>query len=540
MQTALSSTHTHRGNAKDDTFNSFMERLQKRFRERVAEGTPLFTTETPLLWSLYLAGFPSDTRQSHNCNACHHFIRRYGGLVTIDENGITHPAFWDDLDAPPEYVRPIRKVIDAVVRAKVTGVFLSSDDVYGHTGVGTDWHHYAIAPRNSAIYRSLVKNAGQAMAEKREDFTTVRRALAEFKQKTVEQAVALLETEALYRSEKVMGPAKWFRDLYVATANTPLPRYVNILWRAVATAPAGFCHPRSSMIGTLLEDIEAGMSFDLVAKRFKAKMDPLAYQRPQAPPRAGNIAQAEKIVEQLGIAGALDRWFARIDEIQTVWKPAPPPAPASGIFGHLKSATSETGRASSMQVPGGRITWDKFQRTVLPIATKLEAVAPYTSHYTAILTATEEDAPPILQWDTPEQRNPFSWYLYQGGSHASRWGLRANEWTEVTAVALQPSMWFGDKYPHQGKGVVFMLKDARDLYGERAGLCLFPEILKSELHCVRSTIEAHSRSKTLSGARIENGAAGLMFNGKGLAETVRVRVTVATGSTVEYTIDRWD
>lgn len=53
------------------------------------------------------------------------------------------------------------------------------------------------------------------------------------------------------------------------------------------------------MIGTLLDDIASGMSFDSVSRRFAEKMHPLQYQRPQAAPSAGNIAQAEKIVEKL-------------------------------------------------------------------------------------------------------------------------------------------------------------------------------------------------------------------------------------------------
>lgn len=35
-------------------------------------------------------------------------------------------------------------------------------------------------------------------------------------------------------------------------------------------------------------------------------MNPLQYQRPQAAPSAGNVAQAERIVEKLGIANSLE------------------------------------------------------------------------------------------------------------------------------------------------------------------------------------------------------------------------------------------
>lgn len=79
------------------------------------------------------------------------------------------------------------------------------------------------------------------------------------------------------------------------------------------------------MIGTLLKDVATGMDFATVSARFASKMHPLKYQRPQAAPRVGNIADAEKIVAQLGIARSLERRFARIDEIDTLWKYRPVP-----------------------------------------------------------------------------------------------------------------------------------------------------------------------------------------------------------------------
>ena len=68
---------------------------------------------------------------------------------------------------------------------------------------------------------------------------------------------------------------------------------------AVAAAPEGFCHPRSAVTASLLEDIAAGMPFDSVRDRFNVKVGPLAYQRPQAPPSEGNIKAAEALVEKI-------------------------------------------------------------------------------------------------------------------------------------------------------------------------------------------------------------------------------------------------
>jgi len=301
----------------------------------------------------------------------------------------------------------------------------------------------------------------------------------------------VLKSDALYRSEKVLGVAEWFKALHEsvsATKNTKIKN--NLIWRAVATAPVGFAHVRSSMIGTLLDDIVAGLPFDAISRRFAEKMHPLQYQRPQAAPTVGNIAQAEKLVEKLGIAASLRRRFARLDEVQALWRPKQPVhhANSNGVFGHLKPKGTTT--PQPLQVSAQTITWVKFQRDVLPTAESLELWVPSgNANYTALCTAVDPDAPPILQWDAETNRNPVSWYVYYGGSTPSRWGLTANTYCKIDAVCLQPNMWTS-QFTHQGQGVVFILDGAKD--SSNQSLALFPEILKAELREVRSVIEAHS------------------------------------------------
>lgn len=151
------------------------------------------------------------------------------------------------------------------------------------------------------------------------------------------------------------------------------------------------------------------------------------------------------------------------------------------------------------------------------------------------MTAVNADAPPILQWDSEETRNPVSWYFWNGGATATQFGLAANVYHQVNAVALKPSMWNGG-HQHQGNGVFFVIDGAKD--SKTAGLCLFPEILKSEYHGIRSVIEAHSNSAGLQGAD-QQSAAGIMVNGGGERWDIRLRVWT-NGRSAEYQLDRWD
>ena len=536
QQSSTTSQSAIVGNHHDAEYEAFISRINARFLANCGNGSlTLFTTDADRLWDLYLSGFSDPAERQHrNCRNCRNFIQRFGGLVTIDETGNTAPAIWDEADAPAAYRPAIVKMIKAVRRANVTGVFRSSDRIWGIPLTGP-WRHFAITSPASMIFQSAVQSAAQAMAEKREDFGTVNRALAEWSQSHLQAALTLLRSDALYRSEKVLGQAEWLFNLHAARQEVFGLRRRNLVWRAVATAPAGFCHPRSSVIGTLLDDIANGKDFDAVSRAFAAKMHPLSYQRPQAAPTAGAIAAAEKVIQQMNAAGSLARRFARLDEVVALWRPAPAKAgqSATGVFAHLKPKGSEV---RQMEAPAQVMTWDKFQRTVLDSAERIEFKAPARGSYCALVTAVNADAPPILQWDSEHARNPVNWYVWHGGSTASQFCLDAHQFTEVEAVALQPSMWNG-KQDHHGAGVLFVLAGARET--RMAGAALFPEIMKAELHGISSVIEAYSRSATIDGMNEPHAAGILLQQGNSRSWDCLLRVW-SGGLSMDYRLDRWD
>ncbi len=533
MTQTATTTEAHVASHYDSDYDDLLRRVSARFVENIRDGVPLFITDADL-WDIYLGGFtdPAD-RQHHDCHACRNFLTRFGGLVTIDDTGTITPAFWSADDAPALYTMPVHAMIRVIRRAKVTGVFLSADRVWGLPETG-EWHHFSVTPPPSMLYRGTIQTATQKMAEKHEDFVTVIRALSEFTTAHLELALTLLKSDALYRSEKVLGQAEWLYTLHTSRAETRNGTCkANMIWKAVATAPAGFCHPRSSMIGTLLEDIAAGMSFETVSRRFADKMHPLSYQ---AAPTTGAIAAAEKVVAQLGAAGSLARRFARLDEVVALWTPtsAVDVPKSAGVFGYLIPKGKQR-PATIMVVPTQTMTWDKFQREVLPTAERIEFRAPASGSYSALVTAVHPDAPPILQWDREEQRNPVSWYFWNGGSTAASFGLKAGTFVPVDAITLKPSMWYGGN-AHQGSGVMFILSGAHDT--RMAGAAIFPEILRTEFHGIRSVIEAYSRSAEIAGLK-EPHAAGIMLDkGSGHWDVV-LRVWAGTHP-MDYRLDRWD
>lgn len=521
-------------NRAHDGYEQLLESIRISFNEAVKNNEPLFTTDVENLYDIFLNGLPEEARQHYNCRACRNFVNRYGGLVTINEHGVKSPIMWMMDNIPKFFNKACTDVSLAVAAAKITGVFITSEKRLGVPKTGV-WNHMAVDIPHTTRFstRNRLYTADQKMAEKKQDFEILMNACHKYNIKTVESAVNLLQSNSLYRSAKILGVAEWFWDV---RKHMGQHNFTNYVWKQVATAPAGFCHISSSVIGSLLDDIEAGYNFDNVKRRFDEKMNPTKYQRPQVAPTAQNVARAEKIVAELGIAESLKRRYARLDEIQKVWVPkVNVNKPPYGVFGGIKTKEDEN-VVKPLFGHGTTMTWEKFQRTVLPSARKIELKVGYGRDcFAALVTAENPEAPPIIKWDTEENRNPFSWYLYANGSCASNWNLSSGNYVEVTGIALQPNLW-QPGYEYQGQGVFFILKGCKDKQNKTSGL--FPEILRGELREVRATIEAYSKANPLSGDW-EADACGLCYQSGSQNWQCELRVTTDVGVSL-YKLDRWD
>ena len=61
-----------------------------------------------------------------------------------------------------------------------------------------------------------------------------------------------------YREDQVLGRAEWFLDVLNRVNGNRNGR--NLLWKAAVSAPVGFCHITSGVLGTLLEGIMDGLN----------------------------------------------------------------------------------------------------------------------------------------------------------------------------------------------------------------------------------------------------------------------------------------
>jgi len=296
--------------ANADGYPDFLESIQNNF-ERPGK---LFRTDAVGLFGAFLAGLPKGARQHYNCRTCQKFVDDFGGLVRIDQfiddfgglvriDSVHVSALWGDglgseVGTPKFFRQSVLNMMKLIDRANITGVFFSDEWVLGWVKKG-GFHHMAttILPGNENLSPDRTSTARQLEAEKAEDFLSLCRALEEYSLETVQTAGQVLTSGHLYRSEKAKARVDWLLGLklqIMETKNRKLQN--NMIWAAVASAPAGWCHVKSSIVGSLLDDIKSGMSFVTIQNRWEMKLDPTRYLRPQAAPDAGNIQQAEKVV----------------------------------------------------------------------------------------------------------------------------------------------------------------------------------------------------------------------------------------------------
>ncbi len=509
----------------------------RRALEEEASGRRVFRADSKGIFEFFLEQFDDAAdRQYHNCHCCALFLRRYGSLVTLERDGCVRPVLWDLGALRSDVVRAYGHITLALQRwveqREVVDQFFWKDREWGSEQAGGFSHLHVRVPRGEGATAFGEPDAGltvgQSMALRRQERRHLEAALAvDLLPEYVSRAVALLEAGSLARAEKLLPMGKFLEGVHADLSGVKDSRRRNrILWAAVGRAARGWCTPRGSAFGALVADVRDGKELRELVRAHDARLAPDQYQRPQAPPSAGNLEAAEKLFAELGLGPSLERRFLALEEAELFWAPergrSSSPLSASGVFSHL-ALKPASDREVPLTAKPQCMTFAKFERDVLPKALRMKVFPPTHGAYSALATAVHSDAPPILQWDRLDRRNPVSWYLWTGGSSASSWGLSAHVPANVEGLCRLPPDWFGSTgFQHQTAGRVMILiagcQDSRS-----PSLALFPEFLKSELHSVRATLEAHARSRTLE--RLPEGsryASGLMLGAGDLSVTLQV------------------
>jgi hypothetical protein len=405
---------------ENDQYPEFMQSVKTRFNSIIGQGIPLFTVNVSNLFDdVLLENLPPEARQHYKCNSCRQFFNRYGILITNNAEGDAVSVMWDEANTPAFFVPAVLALKKAVLKAEITGVFLTSNPIMGTPQTG-EWEHLSTTLPTTMLKGTRSKTAEQLMAGKLEDRKMLIRALTSFQPDVIAKVVALINTGTLDREDTVSGMAEWFQALHTKFFNEPnSQKKESLLWFAVATAPEAFMHIKNTVLGKLLKDLTNGDSFETVVRKFSSNVSSDTYQRAQSAPSQGAIDQAEKMFAESGFAPSLRRKFATFGEIPEpafLWKDKAiarqviqKAASVGTLFGGVEAKVKSVEPSNSGNLPDSTVSWDKFERTILPTADIIEILVDDANRMMALVTAADESAPNMLQWG-----NPFSWY-YHGG-----------------------------------------------------------------------------------------------------------------------------
>ena len=299
-------------------FDLLKEAVSKQFKAMCATGLYRVDIDPDLLWETYLNSFPEGTnpiyktRREYDCSACRQFIKHLGGVVSIVGGRII--TIWD------VQVKGFHQVVadamaELVRQRLVKNIYLHNEP---SVGVATsrqsledksvkDWTHFFVNLPSDVVLRN--DQIGPRLAESLATHDVMARGLVEIDFAAIDTVIELIAQGSLYRGEEHLRSLTAFRALKVDSVGRAPAMFA---WENLK-APAG--RIRNTVIGSLLVDLAAGVDLEDAVKSFEAKVAPTNYKRPKALVTKAMVLNAQKVVDELGLTSALDRRYARIDDI---------------------------------------------------------------------------------------------------------------------------------------------------------------------------------------------------------------------------------
>ena len=443
-------------------FIEFNRQLQKHVKAITADVPRLFQVDVDkdVLWNLYLDSFAPEhnpvfrERREHDCSCCRHFIKEFGGVVTINAGVIT--TVWDfpagDQYAPvvsalAAYVRsrPVRDVYFAP--APLIGTASNTEDMDGkiHT-----WHHL-----NVTLHPRFVRRGSDTLDSVRGEIRTTRnvfkRSLEELTPDSVQTVLELISQGSLYRGDEWKNALNEFSRMQAAYLLRSESARELFTWETQPPATVG--RIRNHSIGTLLIDLSADVDLDEAVRKYEAVVAPTNYRRPKAVFTKKMLEDAQKTVEELGLKDSLGRRFATLDDItaaNTLFVDRDAKSRITGgvfeeLAGEVSVSPKNFSRAEEVPV-------DRFLREVLPGAASVEVLLEnrHAGNLVSLLAPTHPEAPSMFKWP-----NGFSW-AYSGNIADSM-----KERVKAAGGSVDGILRFSIQWNDDGKSIVDLDAHAR-------------------------------------------------------------------------------
>jgi len=292
-------------------------------------------------------------------------------------------TIWDRavVEAPYPYNEVAAALSRLVSAASIKDLFLvgknerSFGAIHTHAqeedGSVTTWNHL----HTGKIPRAkCVASPSQDRGHYRTTVQVFKRGLVELTTEAAAEVLALIDSNNLYRGAEHREAVAQFLVAKQAfdSKQTPWEREA-FVWAHARGPAARF---RNTVIGTLVSDLSDRIGIEQAVGRFEAKVAPQNYKRTKALITPGMVKKAMETIEELGLESALERRFARIDDISindVLWVDnAVKPLMKGGIGEVLMQHATTPVASDKDEERAEKVSLDDFMQNVLPTATGME------------------------------------------------------------------------------------------------------------------------------------------------------------------------
>lgn len=408
-----------RGTTMD--FQHFKLPVAKQFEKLSTHELLRVDIDKDALWSTYLESFPAGTnpifreRREYDCSCCRQFIRAVGDVVAVVDDQIV--SVWDIVSAEPAF-QMVANALSALVKDRAISNFF----LHTEKSAGTDknfeqttervltWQHFYVNIPTKFVCRGV--EMGPRLSESRALHDVLFRSLEELTDDAVDTVLELISQNSLYRGEEHKFAVESFRALKGAYRRlterqaSELERHA-FVWSRLKGLPVSVTKIRNTSIGTLLTDLSEGLEMEQAVRKFETVMAPANYKRPTALVTKRMVDDAKKTLEGLGLISALERRYARLEDISVndilFADRSARRAIEGDVFDSLatKSSTQARNFDRVEEVPV-----ETFLREIVPRAESIEILLEnrHAGNLVSLIAPVDPTANPLFKWD-----NRFSW-----------------------------------------------------------------------------------------------------------------------------------
>jgi hypothetical protein len=437
-----------------------MEQFNKKIQEQfdiISKSNKLFKSSLTgqQVWDLYLNSFTKKENptfrdpnsSTYECNHCKNFIRRYGNIVSIDENYNIVTMF--DVKGECDKSRVARIIDLELKKHPINNVFVETFDNLkmlpyesckkSNTNfkLGTAKNHKIYTPEEAVKYpntvevgkvytfhhfnltvpKSLINFSGNSVESIQGDFKSSKdvwkRGLEEISLSTLNLTLDLINQGSLLNGTSHAHKIKEvipFKKSYDKLGNIQKD---NFSW--LTSYKFAYSRFKNELIGVLCHEIDSTGDLNKACLNWNKRVDPANYMRATAPITQKQIDNFKKFSKENGYNESFDRRPATLDDIKVTdinhvnRDGENSSIKEVSIFDNLKPTTSNKNNLKQFDKVE-EVSVDKFLSDILPQCESVEALLEnkHENNLVTLTTSKNNSGKNIFKWD-----NNYSW-TYNG------------------------------------------------------------------------------------------------------------------------------